>query len=505
MGESAVYTNILKQLLFSYAVNIIVFVIAPIGTFVLSRGLSVSDFGVYALFFGWWNIGLQAGPLGIQLFIYNFLPGKSLSEQRVVMGTLFKFITFLLVLYLFFWFSAGDKILSLINLNAYSFEYRFTFFAIAMSIFSYVLHGWITARQDLVFANFLNCVNSSLWILLALVEFSLIGKIVLWHVMLFWIFGAFLQFLLSLLKLGKNSYCLIVPIKVDCAWGIIKSALVFGLPLGPLVMSSWLLTAFDRSLLSLYEGSAALGLYALAYSIVNIVASFGNLVANIFYPYIAKAHNLGQRKECAEFLNASFKYTLLIVLPGIMGVYALRTELITLFSSSKFLGGEVFVKYLILFPLFSSVILVLQSAVLVHKKSVSASLVYISSFFINYFLNRWLIPLYGGIGAAIATVLTYFVLVLFMLVLSRGLFKFEWNFIKPGRILLCSFGMAVVLFFLNPQTAFFKFSSILMGIFIYVAFILLSGVFGKEEFVIAKSLLVEKLGRFSSFLFRFNF
>jgi len=502
MGETAVYTKILKQLLFSYAVNILVFIIAPIGTFVLSRGLSVSDFGVYALFFGWWNIGLQMFPFGFQLFIQNFLPGRSLSEQKQVMSVAFRFVFFILFLLFVMWFIFGSNMLAGINLDGREFELFLTLCAIMISVIAVLTHYWIVARQELAFANFLYLVNSSVWILLSLIEFLFTGKIVLWHVIFFWVVGAFLQLLFSLFKLGKDSSCILPPTKWDFI--IFKRAILFGLPLIPLGVSQWLLTTFDRSLLSVYQGSAALGLYALAYALVNIIASFGTVVANIFYPYIAQAHNLHEKKEYNEFLNASLKYTLLMVLPSIFGIFVLRNEIITLFAGHKFISSEIFVKYLLFFPLFSSILLVFQTVVVVNKKSLSVSVVYLFSFFINYFLNRFLIPIYGGIGASLSTVITYLFLLLSMIFLSRGLFNIEWNFIKVKRIIFCSLVMAFLLLFMTPATAFLKFASILLGILVYFSLILCLGVFGTEELFVAKSLLFEKIDKLSSFM-KFNF
>lgn len=488
--------NILGQLVFSYFVNIFVFIVAPFGTIVLSRGLSISDFGVYSIFFGWLNIGLQLFPLGFQLFIQNFLPGRSLSEQKQVMSALVKFIFVVLCVLFIFWLAFGDALLNVLNIRGRFFESLLTLCAVIISVFAFLTTSWLVARKELEFSSFLYGVNSTTWILLSFAEFFLTGKIVLSHIILFWIIGAILQLLLSLFKLGSASFGLVFPIKFVGAFGIIKQALVFGLPLIPLIISSWFLTIFDRSLLNVYSGSAVLGLYALAYALVNIISSFGSLVANIFYPYVASAHNLGHKKEYSEFLNASLKYTLLIVLPGLAGIYSLRSEIITMFAGAKFLEGQAFVKYLILFPLFSSIVLVLQTAVIVNKKSFSVSLVYIFSFLINYFLNRFLIPIYGGIGASLSVVITYFVLAAGMFFLSRGLFNFEWNFIKLGRIFVCSSIMGLVLISLHPESILFKLASILLGVFVYALLVLLFGVFGKEELVIAKNLFFNKFGNF---------
>ena len=493
----AVYHRILKQLFFSYFVNIIVFIIVPLGTVVLSRGLSLVDFGVYSLFFIWWNIGLQICPLGFQMFIRNYLPGRSSSEQYTVVGSLFRVLFLVWIFALFTGIFFIEKFLSLLHLQGYFFEMILVLIAVFISILAFVVHGWITARQELEFASFLFGVNSTVWIILSVIEFLLFGKLVLWHVTAYWIFGVSLQLVLSLLKFGKESRFLIFPFNID--FSFVKNALYFGLPLTPLIVSQWLLTTFDRSLLSLYKGNEVLGLYALAYALVSIVASFGNIVVNIFYPYVAQANNAGQKKEYSEFLNASLKYTLLVVVPGIAGVYVFGSELITLIASAKFIDGVIFVKYLLLFPLFSSLIIVLQTAILVSKGSGSISIIYFFSFLLNYFLNRMLIPSYGGVGAALSTVITYFVLAVGLLVLSRGLFKFEWNFIKIGRIFVCAVFMAFVLSFFSPQTAVFKLLSILFGVFVYFLSIILCGVFGRQELSIAKNLLAEKIGKLYSF------
>ena len=86
------YVGILKQLLFSYFINFLVFLIAPFSTIVLSRGLSLQDFGVYSLFFTFWNVGLHLGSGGLYLFMQNYHPGRNASEQKSVSASSFQFI-----------------------------------------------------------------------------------------------------------------------------------------------------------------------------------------------------------------------------------------------------------------------------------------------------------------------------------------------------------------------------------------------------------------------------
>ncbi len=483
------YTKILKQLVFSYFINAIVFIITPLGTMLLSRSLSVADFGVYALFLSWWNVGMHFGSFGFNTFIQNYFPGRALSEQQNIAGGLFQFVFFTMICFGFlFFFYIGEQVMAWLNLSHYFRTSLIVVGAIMISGIAIIPHAWLSALEKLNLANVLYGINATVWIVLSAVEVLLTGSLALWHVVLYWVVGAFLQFVISLVKLSSSAGSLLKSVISFPKYSFVKKGLFFGVPLLPVAASQWVMTSVDRALLVYLVGQESVGLYSLVYSLVGIVASFSTMVITIFYTYIAKAWNTKNYVKCDLLWNAALKYVLLIVLPGFIGVMVLRKELILVLGGIKFVSSAFLVPYLAFFPLVLSVILMLQLALLVRGKSFFVGLVYLFGFVLNAVLTRVSVPFFGITGAAVSTVASYFFIAIIFFVALRNEIRLNLHFVKVGKIIGASFVMGVVLLFSTPTGLFATLAVVLFGAVVYFFMLLVLKVFGKDEWSVLKSL-----------------
>lgn len=493
------YTHLLTQLFFSYLINIIVFLIAPLGTIILSRGLPLADFGIYALFFTFLNIGLHGFPFGTQLYIQNYLPGKPRSEQYKVIGTLLTFtITISTALFLFWFLLLRKPILAWLTLSNYNNHSLLLFIAIGISMLNIIFFSWLISQRKLIFTNILHLANSSVWILLTTVDYFLTGCLSLWRIMLYWIIGALLQFVLSIIIFRKK----LIPLchKLLFNTSIIRQAFFFGFPLVTVILNPWLLTGVERIIITRSLTKETLAQYSLIYALINLITSFTSIIAGTFYPYIARAWNTGKEKQHLLLLNAAFKYTLIIVFPSMFGMYVLREPLLTLIAGAKFISALTLVPYIILFPLFSSLLLLLHIPLLIRGKSTYVGMVYLGGIVVDSILNFILIPFFGIHGAALALILTYFLMFIILSFYARPFISLHLDFIKIPRILLATIAMTALLSFFNPQHVIAKIGVIILGIISYTLFLFLFKIFGTEEFIILTNLA--KNSRLTNLFFR---
>ena len=483
------YVKILKQLIFSYFINVVIFIINPLGTMLLSRSLSVADFGVYALFFSWWNVGMHFGSFGFNSFMLNYLPGRGLSEQQKITGSLFQFVFFVMIGFGFLWvFLISQPVMAWLNLSHYFRTSLLVVGAIMISGIAIIPHAWLSVFEKLNVANALYGLNSTLWIILSAFEVLLTGNLVLWHVVLYWVLGAFLQLVINLVKLKDSARHLLKSIISFPKYGLVMNGLLFGIPVLPVAASQWVMTSVDRVLLVHLVGQESVGLYSLVYGLVGIIASFSSLVITIFYPYVAKAWNTKNQAQYSLLWNAALKYVLLIVTPGLVGVAVLPKELIMVLGGIKFVSSVPLVKYLVIFPFLLSIIQLFQMALLIRGKSFFVGLIYFLCFILNAILTWLVVPIVGIVGAASSTVVSYLLIFIVFSVALRKEMNVNWHFVKVGKIIGASLVMGVVLLFEKPTGLFATITVVAFGAFVYSFLLLVFNVFGKEEWSIVKSL-----------------
>lgn len=155
----------------------------------------------------------------------------------------------------------------------------------------------------------------------------------------------------------------------------------------------------------------SVALYNIALPLMQIAQSFFVFPA-IFTPYVAEMwqqHNYsGIRRTCLIGSGV-----MLLTLPVfVLGGYYFATDLVVLLFPKKFIGAAPAVTILWSGMVFFSIARFNINALNAESKQKNVAYMVISCVVLNFILNTILISLYGFIGAALATTITYFVLAL---------------------------------------------------------------------------------------------
>lgn len=206
---------------------------------------------------------------------------------------------------------------------------------------------------------------------------------------------------------------------------MIRSALAFGLPLTVHLLASWVLLAVDRILLERMVSLAEVGLYTLGYQlgmIVGVVASAANSAwTPIFYDVAGReghsARILGQLASVN--LALSFGVGLLIILFG--------PELVTLIADAEYAGAWAVVPIIALSYAVQAVYFVTVTPIFFRKRTRWLPLLTGGAAGVNVVLNLLLIPPFGVIGAAWATLLAFGFLSIATALVARRQFAVEYE------------------------------------------------------------------------------
>lgn len=230
-----------------------------------------------------------------------------------------------------------------------------------------------------------------------------------------YIIGSLIGFLMTIYFLRKEYFSimknfskkLIVPV-VKAAWPIAIGGLVGAF-----------MTNVDILMMGWWRSAAEIGFYSAAQKIVGMLYIIGGLLVSAVSPALYRFVYENNSEKIRAIMTKIMAIILLIAMPLMVGGIILSKQIIELVFGSDYLNAvPIFIvlisSLLIIYP-FS----ILNNMIFAYNKQSKMVGYSIAATLTNIILNVALIPLYGAIGAAVATVFANFLNVFFM-----------WRFIK---------------------------------------------------------------------------
>jgi O-antigen/teichoic acid export membrane protein len=221
--------------------------------------------------------------------------------------------------------------------------------------------------------------------------------------------------------------------------GIFNESIKFGLPLVWAELGHLLLNYADRYMIQLYLGSVSLGLYTAGYNLATHVTEV--IISPVAYAhtpiYMNILVNRGE-KETKEFLTKVFTYFLLVMIPLVFGFMAIGKDLISVLASRKYEEVYTILGYVVVGQSIYACSLILNDGLLIRKKTYILRNVIIIACFVNVGINIILIPRYGILGAAQATLISNIFHTIVVTYYAFKEFRFRIEFSRIGLYLALS-------------------------------------------------------------------
>jgi O-antigen/teichoic acid export membrane protein len=188
-------------------------------------------------------------------------------------------------------------------------------------------------------------------------------------------------------------------------WGYWKIFLAHALPLGVSSLITFTYFKTDTILLSFLKTSADVGIYNVAYKVIENLIFFPAMVAGLVLPLLSR-FAFTEKEKFNLIADKTFKVFLVLVVPLIIGVLFLAPQIIAVIGGSGFSESTavlrilVFALAFIFFGQFFNTILIVVN---LQKKLMKALL---SVAILNVSLNLFVIPRFSYIGAAYTSVIT---------------------------------------------------------------------------------------------------
>jgi len=204
-----------------------------------------------------------------------------------------------------------------------------------------------------------------------------------------------------------------------------KKLIIFSLPLMITTFGYLLITYFDTLMLTYFDILSNVGVYNIIYPTALLITFIGSSLGLILLPVITELWEKNKKKQIVTALKIINKYLLIFCLPVIIVLMTFSEDLIRIFFGREYLAGVVAFNILLvgaLFNVFMGLYNQLQIALKQQKKVMN---IYLVGSIINVILNILLIPKYSLNGAAIASAISFLIMLKLSLVYIEQKIKIE--------------------------------------------------------------------------------
>jgi O-antigen/teichoic acid export membrane protein len=247
------------------------------------------------------------------------------------------------------------------------------------------------------------------------------------------------------------SWLLLLPdvfrnLEVRVSRGLLGALLKFGIPFVPAGLAAMITQVIDRPILLALTSAASVGVYQANYKLGIFMMLFVSMFQYAWQPFFLKS----AARPDARILFGKVLTAFLLAASAIFIVLSLFIEDIVKFSlfgthliGPRFWEGLPIVPIILLAYLFNGMYVNFMAGIQIEKKTRYIPLVTGAGALANVAANFLLIPKFGYLGAAWATLVSYFLMAGGNFILSQRFYKVRYEFRKLaliGAVMLISFG-----------------------------------------------------------------
>jgi len=263
---------------------------------------------------------------------------------------------------------------------------------------------------------------------------------------------------------------------------LIKTYLVFSLPLIPFMLCAWIVGSSDRYVIGYFMDIDAVGIYSVAYNLGNVVNFFIAPIWVVMLPAITSLYENNRMHELRVHLKYSLKLFLALAIPAFVGLAVLARPLLAVLTTDEFVESYLVIPLIALAMVLFGSSTIMGNILVLVKRTKTLALVYGGSAILNLVLNIALVPAIGILGAAVGTLATFAVhLIIMRRIAFRALpFDTDPRFIIKG--IVSAAVMGAVVFWLNPSGITGIVIAIIVGVVLYSGILILLKGISREEY-----------------------
>lgn len=254
----------------------------------------------------------------------------------------------------------------------------------------------------------------------------------------------------------------------------VRKMVKYGLPLSFLYLFGVIISFSDRFFIDFLKSGEEAGIYSAAYDLTQyFLGIIGAIVHLAVFPTLVKVFEEKGSKQAKVELEKSFKLLIFFIFPAIVGFTCLSSELSQFFLGRAFSGAEILFPWLALGVGIAS----LKSYYFDYAFQLAQAtwlqvVPVLIAGVINLILNYFMIPSFGSLGAAYATLIAYTIYTILSSYIGRRVFEMPslpYSFIL--KVAVSSIGMGLLVKEVNFNNLYFAISiKLVVGLFSYALF-----------------------------------
>jgi stage V sporulation protein B len=191
------------------------------------------------------------------------------------------------------------------------------------------------------------------------------------------------------------------------------------------------LNSVDRLMVTYYLPIEQYGFYAMAAQIITALSIIAASAGVALVPSLTVARSAGDAAMFDRQVRNTARLTFIVLVPFVMLAFVTAQDLFAVILPS-FLPSVPILRILVFIGFVDILCRVAWAALVAHGRGGMVAIAYVSAALWNITWNRLLIPPYGLVGAAAATLSSFVVLAI---VLQSTMWKASGTYVRPARLL----------------------------------------------------------------------
>ena len=231
----------------------------------------------------------------------------------------------------------------------------------------------------------------------------------------------------------------------------VKKLYKFGVPFILTNIGAFILTFSDRYFLRSFGDLKEVGIYALGYKLGFLLSFFVSRSFNNVWE--AQRFELVKLDNFEEKFNIVFKNYTFFLLAAFMGFSLFSRDFFRIMSAPGFISAYQVVPIVTMAYVVQALTTFFNFGIFYSGKSMLLTKATFYAVIAILALSFMLIPILGGVGAAISTLGAFVVRFVFVYRSSQKSFRISYNWLKPIRQFVLAIAVCVIYFFLHPYLA----------------------------------------------------
>lgn len=240
-----------------------------------------------------------------------------------------------------------------------------------------------------------------------------------------------------------------------------KELLTYGVPFVPMLLMEWLLSSMDKWSIRFFNDYAETGVYSAAMQIMTILLTFKITYVAFWAPIAMEKYEKESEETVKPFFADMFQKVQFLCMLAAFGLTMFR-QVIVLILGADYREAIKIIPFLSLMPILSILFEMAGQGVKFKGKIVYYNYASLAAIVCNLCGNALLVPRLKGIGAAIATAVTYIVYFVIGTYFANKCYKVEYKFGKFTVALIAYIGYAAFATFTSNELYNFGLGAIML-------------------------------------------